>query len=117
MVNIPFPFTGSKEISMQLQVDFQKKYKQSEKGKVTQRKYYTSLAKQLANKRWNDKNKHKKRAHGQLRHAIEMGRVIKEACKICGALKVEGHHEDYDKPYDVIWFCHLHHSYHHRGLN
>lgn len=34
----------------------------------------------------------------------------KKPCEVCGELEVEGHHDDYKKPYKVRWFCKLHHE-------
>ena len=41
--------------------------------------------------------------------AIKSGKLIRMPCLICGETKVEGHHEDYDKPLDVDWLCQKHH--------
>lgn len=44
---------------------------------------------------------------------LKRGYLSKKPCFICGSLNVEAHHEDYDKPLDVIWYCRQHHlSYH-----
>lgn len=37
----------------------------------------------------------------------------KQTCRICGNLKSEAHHDDYAKPYDVIWLCRKHHIIRH----
>lgn len=46
-------------------------------------------------------------------HAIRSGKLIRKPCEKCGELKVEGHHDDYTKPYDVRWLCGKHHREHH----
>ena len=33
------------------------------------------------------------------------GKLIQENCKDCGDPNTEMHHEDYDKPLEVTWFC------------
>lgn len=39
------------------------------------------------------------------------GKIKKGPCSICGTNElVEGHHEDYSKPLDVIWLCQKHHK-------
>jgi hypothetical protein len=60
-------------------------------------------------KRWYAENPEKQKAQGQLRHAVNTGRLTRGACAICGDQKTHGHHEDYSKPLDVIWLCALHH--------
>jgi hypothetical protein len=48
--------------------------------------------------------------------AIKAGILEPEPCKICGAVDVQAHHEDYSKPLDVIWFCRKHHAEHHKKV-
>ncbi len=45
--------------------------------------------------------------------AIRKGTLIKEPCEVCGKLKVDAHHDDYEKPLDVRWLCRSHHREHH----
>lgn len=52
-------------------------------------------------------------AHSALRRAVKAGRVIRRPCEVCGALPVEGHHDDYEKPLEVRWLC----VYNHRLLH
>jgi hypothetical protein len=42
--------------------------------------------------------------------ALKTGRIVKEPCRVCGALEVDGHHEDYFKPLEVVWLCRPHHA-------
>jgi hypothetical protein len=42
------------------------------------------------------------------------GRLVPQPCEVCGATDVQKHHDDYDKPLDVRWFCAEHHRSHHR---
>lgn len=48
-----------------------------------------------------------------LNRRIKTGTVIKRPCQICGASKVDAHHDDYAKPLDVKWFCRTHHQEYH----
>jgi ribosomal protein S27AE len=42
-------------------------------------------------------------------YAIKSGKLIRKPCEICGELKVQAHHDDYSKTYDVRWLCWKHH--------
>lgn len=49
--------------------------------------------------------------YNKLRYALRKGKIIKaDICQICGCDgKLQAHHDDYDKPLDVIWLhqrCH-----------
>jgi len=47
---------------------------------------------------------------------IRLGRIEKLPCQVCGSnIKTEAHHEDYDKPLDVIWLCRKHHAEIHKA--
>lgn len=51
----------------------------------------------------------KSMARQDVRAAIRDGLLEKKPCAICGCAGAEAHHEDYDKPLDVIWLCRSHH--------
>lgn len=53
------------------------------------------------------------KARRKVRHEIEMGRMIRQPCEVCGEIKVHAHHDDYDKPLEVRWLCPFHHREHH----
>ena len=55
----------------------------------------------------------KESAHAKVSKAIKDGLMEKKPCSVCGNPKSEAHHEDYERPYDVIWFCKRHHEEHH----
>jgi len=49
--------------------------------------------------------------------ALRAGKITKEPCSVCGSTyRIHGHHEDYYKPLDVIWFCPKHHAGYHKRL-
>lgn len=50
-----------------------------------------------------------RRARNQYRNAVEQGRLVRQPCEICGALPVDGHHDDYTQPLSVRWLCRKHH--------
>lgn len=35
---------------------------------------------------------------------------IKGLCSVCGKSNAEAHHDDYSKPYEIVWLCVKHHS-------
>ena len=85
-----------------------KEYAQTPQGKL-------SHAKALRNNRLKNPNKAKTR--NIFTNAMRDGKVTKLPCFICGELKVEGHHPDYDRPLDVVWLCNKHHQEIHKAAN
>ena len=58
--------------------------------------------------RYRKENCEKVRANRILQYNVLKGKIIRpKVCSICGTDKggIEGHHEDYSKPLDVIWSC------------
>lgn len=54
------------------------------------------------------------KARRKTRWAIESGKLSREPCARCGEPETLPHHEDYDRPLDVVWLCRSCHSHHHR---
>ena len=52
----------------------------------------------------------------ELNNAIEYGKIKRGKCSICGKDNAEGHHENYKKPFDVVWLCTKHHKEYHRKI-
>ncbi len=54
----------------------------------------------------------------ELNKAIKRGEVVRPStCSGCGeAGRIEGHHHDYSKPFDVVWLCSPCHARHHAEL-
>jgi len=48
--------------------------------------------------------------------ALYSGKIKRGECEICGSEKVDGHHQDYSKPLEVVWLCHRHHKQLHAGI-
>ena len=63
------------------------------------------------------KNKYpeKRKAHIIVGNSIRNGTLKKQKCVFCGGDKASAHHEDYNKPLDVIWLCDRHHKMLHHG--
>lgn len=52
----------------------------------------------------------KMKARESLRNAVVAGKVTRGPCAVCGTTsRIEGHHHDYSKPFDVTWLCRTHH--------
>jgi hypothetical protein len=45
--------------------------------------------------------------------ALRKGVLKRKPCAVCGKLKVQAHHPDYDYPLRVVWLCRKHHSAEH----
>ncbi len=86
-------------------VEARRAYQKTEAGKAAMAR---------ANKAWQDRNALKRAAHIIAGNAIRDGKLVKQPCEECGAKKVEAHHEDYERPLDVIWLCRKHHIARHK---
>jgi hypothetical protein len=65
-----------------------------------------------ATHRYKLKNKSKRRASGFINRGIADGSIVRPvACETrgCIAVKLNAHHDDYSKPFDVRWLCVLCH--------
>ena len=53
-------------------------------------------------------------AHNAVARAIKAGTLLRSQCQVCGRkTDVQAHHEDYEKPLDVMWLCPpCHHARH-----
>lgn len=70
-----------------------------------------------AKTKYSEMNKKKRIAHTMVNNMIRDGHLIKpNACESCGKTKsrIEGHHDDYDKPLEVRWLCSACHREWHR---
>ncbi len=80
-------------------------------------------------KEWSKKNKdktiqyarnarlaepHKAKARDLLNKAVKSDKIQKKPCVVCGNNISEAHHEDYNKPFKVIWYCRKHHKQIHK---
>ena len=97
-----------------------KAYAASERGKEVDRKRQQKPAR----KEWMGKHsvlmreKHKGKRSCRVKFWTEYkkGTIKKTPCIECGTeALVEAHHSDYNKPYDVMWLCSLHHKEWHRN--
>lgn len=50
------------------------------------------------------------KARSVANHAIRDGKITPQPCEVCGAEKVQAHHDDYNYPLKVRWLCVKHHA-------
>jgi hypothetical protein len=83
----------------------QKRYEQTEKFKLVQKKYYQNRYKSI-------EGKTRESAKNAVKYAIKTGKLFKEACFICGEEKSVAHHSSYarDMRLVVTWLCTQHHN-------
>lgn len=74
-----------------------KRYKQSEKGKLAEKRY--------------KRNKEKESSKSALRYAVRTGKITPLPCFVCGE-KAQAHHPSYapDMKLVVTWLCQYHHN-------
>lgn len=67
---------------------------------------------------WIERHPERRSAHHAVQSAVRGGKLSKpDACSACGSKGViHGHHEDYDKPLDVVWLCPPCHSDAHKTV-
>lgn len=113
-----------------------KKYREDhpEKVKAWSRSYYLKNKKERSSKslvwrkskrgvEWYERYKatHREQlsARSKIKYAIKTGKIRKpKKCFSCGRKeRVTAHHEDYSKPFDIVWLCYLCHSNLHWMLN
>jgi len=83
----------------------QKRYEQTEKGKLQQKKYDA--------KRYSgEEGKARLAAKNAVKYALKVGKLVKEPCWICGENMSEAHHPSYakDMRLAVTWLCSAHHN-------
>ena len=69
----------------------------------------------IATRNYRNSNPERYRANTAVGNAIRDGRLIKpNECSCCGVIcKPHGHHNNYSKPLDVIWYCNKCHNQYH----
>jgi ribosomal protein S27AE len=83
------------------------------------KKNYCKKCSAKYNREWRKKNlpsedqRFKDNVRVKTYYAIKAGKLIRKPCEVCGEAKVEAHHDDYNKTYDVRWLCGKHHREHH----
>ena len=68
-------------------------------------------------KAWRAEDARRHVAHSCVARAIRSGELAVQPCCRCGEIKSLAHHEDYDKPLEVMWLCQPCHKQRHKELN
>lgn len=65
---------------------------------------------------WRAEDKRRALCHSAVAVAIRSGDLVRHPCSRCGEKKSVAHHEDYDKPLEVMWLCQPCHKQRHKEL-
>jgi hypothetical protein len=68
----------------------------------------------IVSSRWRKRDSRIMAAHNKVARAIKAGKLERKPCSICGSQKSYAHHESYNRPLDVIWYCQPHHKERHK---
>lgn len=83
-----------------------------ERGKIAERiKATTEIS-----RAWRQEDSRRGRAHSIVARAIKSGEIVRLSCIRCGNEKSIAHHDDYDKPLEIMWLCQPCHKIRHKEL-
>lgn len=68
------------------------------------------------NRAWRAEDRRRTYAHNMVARSIRSGSLLRHSCCRCGEAKTVAHHEDYDKPLEVMWLCQPCHKQRHKEL-
>ena len=68
------------------------------------------------NQEWRVADKRRTQCHNAVARAIRNNELSPMPCVRCGELKSLAHHEDYNIPLDVMWFCQPCHKQRHKEM-
>lgn len=83
-----------------------------QRGKLPERQ----KASQEITSAWRKEDKRRAKCHNAVSMAIKTGKLVRKPCVRCGNEKSLAHHEDYDKPLNVMWLCQPCHKQRHKEL-
>lgn len=81
-----------------------------EKQKVASKRWYEENKEHVrkVNAEWKRKNRKVANSHSLVAKHVKLGKLLRpKRCQKCKTDqgKMEAHHEDYDKPLEVVWLC------------
>jgi len=82
------------------------------RGKIPER----AKAAQEISTAWRKADSRRVIAHNAVTRAVRKGTLVRCPCVRCGKVKSLAHHEDYDKPLEVMWLCQTCHKQRHKEL-
>lgn len=65
--------------------------------------------------KWKENNPQKVSAQRKAQRALKNAKIKKSNCELCTSLEVVMHHDDYNQPLKIRWFCKKHHRQIHYG--
>ena len=68
------------------------------------------------NRIWRAEDRRRTKCHNAVARALRAGTLVRQPCVRCQDPKSEAHHEDYDKPLDVVWLCSVCHKQRHKEI-
>lgn len=101
-----------REYNRQYMKEWRKRNPKKDKASRVKYRQNNTEARYRASRKWDAKNKEKLNCQKKLQYFVRIGRVQKsDNCSQCGSdYFIEGHHEDYSKPEEVIWLCKFCHN-------
>lgn len=67
---------------------------------------------------WRKQDRRRTKCHNAVTRAVRSGKLVREPCSWlgCSETKTIAHHESYDRPLDVVWYCQPHHKARHKQM-
>ena len=65
---------------------------------------------------WKEADARRRKCHNKVKTEIKAGRLNRDPCVRCGDTNSHAHHEDYDKPLDIVWLCPVCHKQRHKEI-
>jgi|SRR5580700_56750 hypothetical protein len=98
------------------QKEYRRRPEVMERSRILSRGYRKIKKSENYSNGWKKRNPKKYGVHQRTLRAVRLGRLKRpEKCERCGeTCKPDAHHENYDKPMEVLWLCKLCHGKRHR---